>query len=88
MGQASIENQATTGNGINMTGAGATVGMFGCTLNVQSAASTYAVTGVAGSYFFQLNNNYTHVADVVTRNVKFKNTVTLLTYASSLVSTA
>lgn len=89
MGYSSLENQATTGNGINITGAGAgSIGAFCSTFNVLNAASTYVVTGVASTYFLQLNNNYVNLPGLLTRNVKYKNLVTVLTYASAMTSSA
>lgn len=89
MGYATVENQATTGNGINITGAGGgAIGAFSSTFNINNAATSYVVTGVAGTAFFQLNNNYVNIPGVITKNVKIKNTVTMLTYASAMTSSA
>jgi hypothetical protein len=84
----SFQNTASNGNGINLSASGATVWAFSCTFDVLSGASNYVVTGVAGSEFAQLNNNYGNIAGILTRNVKIKNTVSLLTYTGSLTSSA
>lgn len=87
-GWSSFQNTASNGNGINLSASGATVWAFSCTFDVLSGTSNYVVTGVAGSGFAQLNNNYGNIAGLLTRNVKIKNTVSLLTYTGSLTSSA
>jgi hypothetical protein len=81
-------NEAAVGNGCNLLGAGATLAAFGCTFNIQNNASSYVVTGVSGAAFIQTANNYSHVAGVATRNVKIKNTVSLLAYTAALTPSA
>lgn len=86
-GYSSFQNDNANGNGVNLLGAGATFAANNCTFNIQNGTG-YVVTGVSGSYYLQLSNNYSHIAGVLTRNVKIKNTVTMLTYASALTPTA
>lgn len=87
-GYSSFTNGAATGNGVNLLGAGASMLAGWCAFDVQNSASTYVVTGVAGSSFAQANNNFGNIAGVLTRNVKIKNTVTLLNYTTSLTPSA
>jgi hypothetical protein len=87
-GYSSFTNNATVGNGVNLLGANASMGANNCTFSVLNDASTYVVTGPSGSAFLQVGNNYAHIAGVVTRNVKIKNTVSLLTYTSALTPSA
>jgi uncharacterized membrane protein len=81
-------NEAAIGNGCNLLGSGATLAAFGCTFNIQNNAASYVVTGVSGSAYLQTANNYANVTGVVTRNVKIKNTVSLLAYTSALTPSA
>lgn len=87
-GWTSIQNTASNGSGINLTASGASMLAYSCSFDVLAGASNYVVTGVAGTSFVQLNNNYANIPGVLSRNVKIKNTVTLLTYTGSLSSSA
>lgn len=87
-GWTSFQNTATNGNGVNLTASGASMLAYSCSFDVLSGASNYVVTGVSGTSFVQLNNNYANIPGILSRNVKIKNTVTLLTYSSALTSTA
>jgi hypothetical protein len=81
-------NEAAIGNGCNLLGSAATLAAFGCTFNIQNNAASYVVTGVAGSAYIQASNNYANVAGVISRNVKIKNTVSLLAYTAALTPSA
>ena len=87
-GYSIFNNEAAIGNGCNLLGAGATLTAFGCTFNIQNNAASYVVTGVSGTAYFQTANNYTNAPGVVTRNVKIKNTVSLLAYTAALTPSA
>jgi hypothetical protein len=87
-GFTSFQNTAANGNGINLTASGARMFSYACSFEVLSGDSNYVVTGVSGTSFLQVNNNYGNIPGVLSRNVKIKDTVTLLTYSSALTSTA
>lgn len=87
-GWTSFQNTATNGNGVNLIASGASMLAYSCSFDVLSGVSNYVITGVSGTSFVQLNNNYANIPGILSRNVKIKNTVTLLTYSSALTSTA
>jgi hypothetical protein len=87
-GWTSIQNTASNGNGVNLAASGASMLAYSCSFDVLADASNYVVTGVAGTSFVQLNNNYANIPGILSRNIKIKNTVALLTHSSSLSSSA
>ena len=83
----SITNNATVGHGVNMVGAGASFLAAHSTFNVLNDASTYAVTGVAGTYYAFFSINYGNLAALgVVRNTKIGASVTQTRYSGSLAS--
>ena len=86
MQASSVTNNAAIGNGVNLLGAGASFFATHCVFNVLDNAASYVVTGVAGSFFGMFANSYSHIAGVVTRNVKIGTSLTQLRYSGSLAS--
>lgn len=87
-GWTAFQNTASNGNGINLSASGASMLTYACSFDILSGATNYVVTGAAGSSFGQLSNSYGNIPGILSRNVKIKNTVTVLTYTGSLTSTA
>lgn len=86
MQASSVTNNAAIGNGINLLGANANCFATHCVFNVLDNAASFVVTGVAGSFFGMFANSYSHIAGVVTRNVKIGTNVTQLRYSGSLAA--
>jgi hypothetical protein len=86
LSQSSLTNGATVGNGVNMTGAGASFFASHCAFNILDNGASYVVTGVAGSAYGYYACNYSHIAGVVTRNTKIGASVSQLRYTGSLTS--
>lgn len=86
MQSSSITNNAAVGNGVNMTGAGASFFATHSVFNILNNAATYAVTGVVGSFYGYFANSYSNVTGLVVRNTKINATVTQLRYSNSLSS--
>ena len=86
MQASSVTNNAAIGNGVNLLGAGANCFATHCVFNILDNAASFVVTGVAGSFFGMFANSYSHIAGVVTRNVKIGTNVTQLRYSGSLAS--
>jgi hypothetical protein len=86
MQASSVTNNAAIGNGINLLGAGANCFTTHCVFNVLDNAASYVVTGVAGSFYGMFANSYSHIAGVVTRNVKIGASLTQLRYSNSLAA--
>jgi hypothetical protein len=86
MQASSVTNNAAIGNGVNLLGAGANCFATHCVFNVLDNAASYVVTGVAGSFYGMFANSYSHIAGVVTRNVKIGASLTQLRYSNSLAA--
>ena len=86
LSQASLTNGASVGNGVNMTGAGASFFASHTVFNIQDNAASYVVNGVAGSYYGMYSNNYSHIAGLAVRNTKIGASVAQLRYTGSLTS--
>lgn len=82
----SVSNAAAIGNGVNMLGAGASFFASHSTFNILDNAASYVVTGVAGTIYGFFANNYSHLAGLLTRNVKIGASVTQARYSGSLAS--
>jgi hypothetical protein len=85
-GYCSITNNATTGNGVNLLGLNSALYAAWCTFNILNSATTYVITGGAGSVYLYSANHYANVPALLTRNVKIKNTVTAVAYTTTLTS--
>ena len=86
MQSSSITNNAAVGNGVNMTGAGASFFATHSVFNILNNAATYVVTGVVGSFYGYFANSYSNITGLVVRNTKINATVTQLRYSNSLSS--
>jgi len=63
-GFTAFSNLAATGNGINIAGAGSVVGVYQSSFAIQPGATNYVVTGVAGTYYYSLGNNYSNATGI------------------------
>lgn len=77
-----FSNTATTGNGINIAGAGSVVGVYASSFAIQPGASNYVVAGVAGTYYYSLGNNYSN-ATGISYETKVGASVTQFQYSRS-----
>ena len=86
MNQSSLTNGSSSGHGVNIVGVAGSFFASHSVFNIQDNASSYVVTGVAGTYYGYYANNYSHIAGVAVRNTKIGPSVAHLRYAGSITS--
>lgn len=84
VGYSTIKNTTTNASGVNLTTAGATLGMGDATFAVGTGTG-YCVTGVAGTFFLYGHITYSNSA-AAAYNVKVKNTITSLAVTQTFTS--
>lgn len=83
-GYSTIKNTNANASGVNLTAAGATLGMGDATFAI-AAGSGYCVRGASGSYFLYGRITYSHSA-VAVYNVKVQNTVSAVPVTQAFTS--
>jgi hypothetical protein len=84
VGYSTIKNTTTNASGVNLTTAGASLGMGDATFAIGTGTG-YCVTGVAGTFFLYGRITYSNSA-AASYNVKVKNTITSLAVTQAFTS--